>query len=89
MTDRPQQIEAFYWLLIRVGVMAFGYLMMLGGGLFALTYASEKMRTGAVAFGGRVDPSLAGALWLIALPAALALAGYGLVRWMKRWKKAS
>ncbi len=83
VTDRPQEIEAFYWLLIRVGVMAFGYLMMIGGGLFALTYASEKLRTGAVEFGGATDPSLAGALWLTVLPGALALVGFGLVRWMR------
>lgn len=84
MTNKAKQIESFYWMLIRIGAVAFGYLMMLGGGLLALAFAVEKWRTGAVAFGGANHPDFAAAFFAIGLPTAVAVSGLVLVRVVRR-----
>ena len=87
MSDRAKEIESFYWLLIRVGAAAFGYLMMIGGGLLALAFAAEKLRTGAVAFGGQNHAGTGEAVTAIAVPAAVALAGWAVVRVIRRFSQ--
>ena len=85
MNDRAREIESFYWLLIRIGAAAFGYLMMIGGGILALAFAAEKWRTGAVAFGGAQHAHWQAALAAIAIPAGVALVGWAIVRAIRRY----
>lgn len=87
MSNRAKEIESFYWLLIRIGVAAFGYLMIVGGTLLALAFAVEKLRTGAIAFGGLSRAGAGDALLAIAIPAAVALAGLAMVRAMRRYSR--
>ena len=87
MSDRGKEIEAFFWMLMRLGVMAFGYLMIAGGGLMALTFALEKLRTGQVAFGGQMHVGTLAALKLVVIPLLVAAVGFVAVRKMRDWKK--
>jgi hypothetical protein len=89
MADRGREIEAFYWLILNLLGIAFGYLMLIGGGLFALTFALEKLRSGVVTIGGEVHAGSAMALRLIVLPALVALAGLWLARWLSARRAAT
>lgn len=52
--NRGAQIERFYWLVLNLIGKAFGYLMALAGGLFCLSFLSERLRTGEMIWDGRV-----------------------------------
>ena len=84
MTDRGEEIERFYWLLMRMIGLVFGYLMVAGGGLFALSFLVEKLRTGAVSIGGAAHSDAAMVAKLLAIPVLVALAGWALVAWIRR-----
>lgn len=85
MSDRGKEIERFYWLLMRLIGTAFGYLMIAGGGLLALSFLAEKLRTGAVTFGGAAHTDPLSAAKLVAVPGLIALAGWGLIVWIRRF----
>ncbi len=84
MSDRGKEIESFYWLALRLCGLAFGYLLIAGGVLFALAFAIERLRTGGIALGGAVHRDGLTQLWLVAIPALVALAGAGLIRLARR-----
>ncbi len=86
MNDRGAQIEGFFWLLVRLCALVFGYMMVLGGGLFALAFLVDEWRTGAIALNGQVHTDAGTRFMLIAVPIALALAGYGLTALARRGK---
>ncbi len=44
--DRGAEIERFYWVILNLLGKAFGYLMMVAGGTFALSFLAEYWRTG-------------------------------------------
>jgi len=87
VSEKGRDLENFYWLLIRVGALVFGVLMVVGGGLIALTFLSEKLRTGAVAYGGAEHAGTVAAVKAIGFPGLVALAGVGLVRYVRRRNK--
>lgn len=87
MSEKGRELEEFYWLLIRVGALVFGVLMVVGGGLTALTFLSEKLRTGAVAYGGAEHADTMSALKAMGLPATIALAGGAMVHFVRRRDK--
>lgn len=89
MTDRGQQIESFYWMLMGLLGIAFGYLMMIGGGLFALSFLVEKLRTGVVTIGGAQYADGLSAARLVGVPALIGLAGWALARTISRRRQAA
>ena len=86
MNDRGAQIERFFWLLVRLSALIFGYMMLLGGGLFALAFLVEQWRTGAIALNGELHTDAGTRLRLIAVPVGVAIAGYGLTALARRNK---
>ncbi len=86
MNDRGAQIEGFFWLLVRLCALVFGYMMVLGGGLFALAFLVEQWRTGAIALNGQLHTDTGTRLTLIAVPVGVALAGYALTALARRGK---
>ncbi|MFK7885877.1 MAG: hypothetical protein AB8G16_03340 [Gammaproteobacteria bacterium] len=83
VSEKARDLEKFYWFLIRIGAQVFGWLMLAGGGLFALTFVSEKLRTGAVAYGGAEHVGALAALKAIGYPALVAVLGIFLVRYVR------
>ncbi len=51
--DRGAEIERFYWLIVNLLGKVFGFLMLIAGGLFFLSFLSEKLRTGAMTWNGQ------------------------------------
>ena len=80
MSTRGQEIERFFWLLIRLAGTVFGWLMVLAGALFALMFWVEQTRTGAIGFNGRSITELAARWQLIGTALAVAAGGAVLVR---------
>lgn len=88
MHDKPRQLERFFWLLIRVGATVFAWLMLFGGGLFALAFLMERLRTGAVSYGGAERTDLTSLAWAVGLPAGIAAGGALGVLLLKRYERA-
>ena len=83
VSDRGQEIERFFWLLLRLAALAFGCLLMLAGALFALSVTVEWLRTGAIALNGTLYDGGPALWWIIATPVAVFLVGGLLVRWSR------
>ncbi|MEO0411575.1 MAG: hypothetical protein AAF221_07035 [Pseudomonadota bacterium] len=84
VSEKARDLEKFYWFLIRIGALVFGVLMVVAGALTALTFASEKLRTGAVAFGGAEHADTMAAIKAIGVPTLIALLGAAMVRFVRR-----
>jgi len=84
MSDRGGEIEAFFFLLLRLFALVFGYLLLLGGGLFALAFLIEQMRTGSIALNGNEYSDLVTRLWLTVAPLAVVALGAAMVFMARR-----
>ncbi|MEM7081207.1 MAG: hypothetical protein AAF465_00505 [Pseudomonadota bacterium] len=51
--NRGAEIERFYWLLVNLLGKAFGFLMLIAGGLFFVAYGIEALRTGQMTWNGQ------------------------------------
>lgn len=84
MTEKARQLERFYWLLIRVGVLVFCYLMLFGGALFGFAFLAEKLRTGAVTYGGATHTDATAFLHAVGWPLGVAVLGLAGIVLLKR-----
>lgn len=84
MSEKGRDLETFYWFLIRLGAQVFAVLMIAGGGLIALAFLTEKLRTGAVAYGGAEHADTLAAVTAIGLPALVAAVGTLVFRIVRR-----
>lgn len=89
MSEKARDLEKFYWFLMRIGAHVFGVLMMAGGGLIALAFLSEKLRTGVVAFGGAEHADALAAVKAIGVPMLVAVVGALIVRFVRRRQGAA
>ncbi|MEO1574849.1 MAG: hypothetical protein AAFU65_07805, partial [Pseudomonadota bacterium] len=76
------------WLLIRIGVLVFCYLMLVGGALFGFAFLSEKLRTGAVTYGGAEHTDTAAFAQAVGWPLGVALLGLAGIVLLKRLDRA-
>ena len=81
---RAAEIRRFYFFLMRLAGVGFGYLFAIGGTLFAMSFALQKWRTGQVAVNGQLYDGTAILLWVVVVPALIAALGVFLVRRLRR-----
>jgi len=52
--DRGAEIEKFYWVILNLLLKVFAWLLMISGGLFAVSFGVERLRDGVMSFNGKV-----------------------------------
>lgn len=85
MSEKARQLERFYWLLIRVGVLVFCYLMLVGGALFGFAFLMEKLKTGSVSYGGAEHAGTGAFLQAVGWPSGVALLGLAGIVLLRRF----